>query len=1001
MNNIDIAVERPYLFFILIPALLLGIIPFLRIQKKRRASTKHLIPFIIHLTLVFLLSSLLAGITVTETTSERLETKVVFVVDVSDSNAAMRGQMNVFMKEIIEESDKEKDKFAIVLFANDIIKATDHDDIDFNADDLTAFEKQAYQKTDKSDLGRAIEKAASLLDGDRQNKKIIVLSDGLETKGDAIATAKNFGEDIQISGVHFSMVDPDTANREVQLVSINTPGRIAEGENVTVELVIKSTKFVRKAEIKLEEEGKVVATEYVDIQAGVDNVFRLKYTPEVAGVNTIKATVNIDTRNDQLLGNNTLYAWYSLDAQRKVLIVDGDKGTGIGQFDQVKASSILDNLSTYAIVGPIAPSEFPVNLEDLLEYDQIVLMDVNFDHLPKSAPDNLKRYVEEVGRGLFVSFGDNFYDIKGETVSGESGAEYREIPLEAILPVDLKLEGERETVAMVLVLDLSSSMKEIMPGSSKSRFEVLLESVKNVLMLGATEEEQLNNQGFDETDYVGVVCFDQGFHVALDIQQVGDLAQRQEIVEKVEYELRHYYYYYYLYPDGTESDIPVNKDDKGAPTAPKPNGVGNVQLVKPTISNTSNYDKDTGHYIKSYGTSYKWAIQAASDMLARQNNKTMLHIKQVLMMSDGAPNDKGSGYEGIVERMSNAGVITSTISIGANTGGMEELTKISKAGGGTVFEATDAESLANEVIKKAEEVTAELINERPVLPYQNSYNSSVLTGVRDYEIIGGYYSSTIKEGADLILYVDQKKPLYAEWSYGLGKVAVFMSDLGNSEWTGVLFNENDKNGLNLVTNMFNATMNRQVNSTGLEYNVTRNEDVTTVNVIPPISLRAGESIIAQVKDSTGSVQDTQRFTRTASKQYTAKLRTERLEETYTVEVMLINDRDNTVNDAITFAVTGYYNDEYDVFSNDGKAILNGIVSNSEGGRVLEVAAGYFDDIQKKISIFDHDVTTPFVILVLVLFLLDILFRNIVIRRKKDKGEKVMSDEERLASMRGR
>jgi hypothetical protein len=105
VNNIDIAVERPLLFLILIPALLLGIIPFLRIQKRRRASIKHLVPFILHLSLIFILSGLLAGITVTETTDERLSTKVVFVADVSDSNIHMKNQMNNLIRNVIDESD--------------------------------------------------------------------------------------------------------------------------------------------------------------------------------------------------------------------------------------------------------------------------------------------------------------------------------------------------------------------------------------------------------------------------------------------------------------------------------------------------------------------------------------------------------------------------------------------------------------------------------------------------------------------------------------------------------------------------------------------------------------------------------------------------------------------------------------------------------------------------------------------------------------------------------
>ena len=998
-GNFLVELERPYLFFILIPALLLGIIPFLRIQKKRRASTKHLIPFIIHLTLIFLLSGLLAGVAVTETTDERLETKVVFAVDVSDSNVAMKNQMNAFIQGIIDESDPEKDKFAVVLFANDIVKVQDHHEIDFSSGDYIQFDKSTHVKTDKTNIGRAIERAATLLaEEDRQNKKIIVLSDGLETLGDAIATSKQLGDDVQISGAHFNMVDSDSGTREVQLIDINATSKVASGGDVTVELTVKSTKFVNKAEIVIQD-GDIVTKEYVDIQPGVNNVVRLSYTPEVAGVNTIRATINVDSRNDQLSGNNTLYAWYSLDAQKSILIVDGDKGTGVGQFDQIKSSSVMDKLSDYAIHGPIAPEEFPDTLEALLDYDQIVLMDVNFDHLPSTAADNLKRYVEEVGRGLFVSFGDNFYDIKGTTVNGGTDAEYKEIPLEAILPVNLKLEGEKETVAMVMVLDLSSSMKEIMPGGEKSRFEVLVESVKNVLMLGATEEEQLNNQGFDETDYVGVICFDESYHVALDIVQVGDLENRQKICEEVERELRHYYYFYYQYPNGEDSDIPVHKDDKSIPTAPDPNGKGEVQLIKPNITNTSNYDKDTGIYIKAYGTEYKWAVQAASDMLAKQNNKTLLHIKQVLMMSDGEPNTKNNGYVSIVERMSNAGVGTSTISIGAGSGGMKELEKIADAGGGSKFDANDAESLANEIIKKAEEITSELINERSVLPYRNSFNSTVLSGVRDYEYIGGYYTSTIKEGADLILYVDQKKPLYAEWTYGLGKVAVYMSDLGNSDWTGSLFNEEDKNGLILVTNMMNAAMNRQVDSTGLEYSAVRDEDVTTINVTTPVPMRNGETIIAQVFDQNGSVQDTIKLTKVANKQYMGKLKTAKLEETYTVKAMLVTEKNNTINDSITFAVTGYYNEEYNVFSNEGKSVLSGVANNG-GGNMLTGTAGFYDDIEKKISVFSHDVTTPFVIAVLVLFLLDILFRNIVIRRKKDKTTE-MSDEEQAASMRGR
>lgn len=989
MSNIDIAVERPLLFLILIPALLLGIIPFLRLNKKRRASTKHLIPFIIHLTLIFLLSGLLAGIKVTETTDEKLETKVVFLADVSESNIHMKDEMNKYIKSVVNVSDKEKTKFAVVMFANNVVKVVDDDEFDTNASDFIQFDKSG-QKLDQTNIEQAIKVGAELFSELKQNKKMVVLSDGIETLGNGITAANQLKDGIQISGAHLSLVKGENKKNEVQLVSINTNSKVPEGGDVTVELVLRATSFVSNATITLTD-GDIKTQMQLDIDPGV-KVVKMTYTPEVVGVNTICATVEVDARRDLLNGNNTLYTWYSLDAQKSILIVDGDFNNPEqpGQFEQIKNSSVLTKLKDYAIRGPISPKQFPSTLEGLLEYDQVVMMDVNFADLPENAGENLKRYVDELGRGLFVSFGDNFYDI------GADGYEYKKSPIADILPVELTLEGERETVAMVLVVDLSSSMKKLMGSSGRSRFELVVESVKKVLMLGATEEEQATGAGFSDTDYVGIVCFDQDSHVALEMQQLGNAENRAEICELVEYELRHYYYYHYLDKDGNESDIPIGEKDGDKYTS--------QGYKKPDNFKTDGgVDEQTKQYIKSYGTSYKWAIQSASDMLSKTNNKTLLHIKQVLFMSDGAPNDKGSGYEGIVERMATAGTVTSTISIGADDAGqIEELQKIAEAGKGTTVRVNTPEDLSDSIVEKAEEVTAELVNEREVLPMQKSLNSSVLVGVRGYETIGGYYSSVIKEEAELVVYVDQLKPLYAEWQYGLGKVSVYMSDLGNSDWTGVLFNNNDSNGINLVTNMFNATMNRQVTSTGLDYSVSRDEAITTVVVNTPEEIRKNELLLAKIIDEKGNVVSQTPLTAIAVRKYRAEISTPNLDETYVIQLSLEDQvaKKGKVKDRTTFAVTGYYNTEYDVFNTEGETTIKGMIANGGGIDVSSDKVGtMYDDTEGIIRIFDHDASTPVAIIALILFILDILFRNIVVTKKKEKVQ--MTDEEQRASMRGR
>ena len=1001
MNNIDIAVERPILFLILIPALLLGIIPFLRIQKRRRASIKHLVPFILHLSLIFILSGLLAGITVTETTDERLSTKVVFVADVSDSNIPMKNQMNNLIRNVIEESDAEKDSFGIVLFANGVIKVQDSHEFDKDSSDFLKYDAASTTATtDGTNIGVAISAANNLFNDDQKvNKKIIVMSDGLETLGDSVTVAKQLSEGIQISGAYFNSVDPEGINREVQLISVNTNGRVPQGGTVQVEFVIKSTKLARKVELKIED-GNIETTKFVDLQPG-ENVIKMEYTPEKAGVNTICASVNVGASNDFIEGNNVLYAWYSLDDKKSILIVDGDDMLEKGQFEQIKNSAVLSTLKDYTI-KIIGPKNFPSSLEGLLEYDQVVLMDVNFDDLHSGAASDLRRYVEEVGRGLFVSFGDNFYEM-GKGIDGETGdLVYRDLELESILPVDLKLEGEKETVGMVLVVDLSSSMKELM--GDRSRFELVVEGVKKVLMLGATPEEKEKGEGFDDTDYIGVICFDSGAHVALEMQELGDLENREKICDEVEWEIRHYYNWYYLNPDGTDSDYPVSKDDGDKYTK-----LGYTYPSADSKNPKGGYDKETGRAIRSYGTNYKWAIQEASDMLDDKNDEVMLHIKQVLFMSDGAPSDAGSGYVGIVQRMAEGGIKTSTIAAGLDTDTSkqakqkEELKKISNAGKGDFFVAETADALTNEIVEKAEEVTTQLVNERSVLPMENSYNSSVLQGIHSkddenkFEKIGGYYTSTIKQGADLILYVDKMKPLYAEWQFGLGKVAVFMSDLGNDAWTQTLFNTD--NGLKLVSNMLNATMNREVDSTGLEYESTRDDKTTTITVTTPVELRKGESLILQAMDKDGSIVDTIKFKQIAVKKYRSSITMERVDDSYTLEVMLVDDKTSVIKDKTAFAVNGYYNKEFDVFVEGGEATVAGISTNG-GGNMLESGDGFFDDIENQIRVFDYDVTTPVIIAALIIFLLDILFRNIVIRKKKDKQPE-MTEEERSASMRGR
>ncbi|MBQ4108627.1 MAG: VWA domain-containing protein, partial [Clostridia bacterium] len=644
----------------------------------------------------------------------------------------------------------------------------------------------------------------------------------------------------------------------------------------------------------------------------------------------------------------------------------------------------------------------------------------------------IKRYVQENGRGLLFTSGDNIYDYDNEG--------FIDSPINDILPVELKVDEEKETVAMVFVIDLSSSMKEKM--GSQTRYQIVLDSAKKVIM----------ESNFAPEDYVGVVVFDQDYHVALEIQPIGDETNRETICETMEYEIEHYYYSHYIDTrTGKDSDFRINPNDEqfqqNGKTYLKVDGEGaRYQLPTNYDYKRGGQDKVTGDYIKSYGTSYKWAIQEASAMLGRASNITSIEIKQVIFMSDGAPNDKGSGYEGIVERMAKGGTVTSSIAIGiskSDATAIAELEKISVAGKGEIFLVNDADELKEDLTEIAESIQGKLLNtDITVLPMRDSLNSIVHEGVREYDEIHGYYGTTIKEGAERVIYVDNLRPLYAEWECGLGKVCALMTDLGNVDWTGEMFDDTDGiENVRLVSNILLSPIYKRIDSTGLDYTVTRDDNRIDMTVITPVNLRTqefnGETLEEAIRASVYKFDQTKRIwvahgtyhaTPLANCKYQVTIPTGSIEETYVIVLDLYKAQigynsagskqyvaidyathaDDPLRDTTALAVVGKTLEEYDILRGDqshGRDLLEGLVTSKTDGLINGNEFNLDDAFRKeegdeKTITEEYNIDIPLIALALALFVLDIIFRNFVIK-KKTKKTGYKTDAEVYESMRGR
>ena len=237
--------------------------------------------------------------------------------------------------------------------------------------------------------------------------------------------------------------------------------------------------------------------------------------------------------------------------------------------------------------------------------------------------------------------------------------------------------------AVVVVLDISSSMKALM--GEGSRFTTARDSLLEFI------------GDFRDYDYFGLILFDGNTHVAMDLAKIEN---KEQFLKKTEYNLNHLYYAYYLDKDGNETDIVVNQSDgdkyiSEGYTIPE-YGNGNGQ--------NGGYDRFNGNAIKTYGTCYYNAIDKACQMYNGFEEEAI--SKKVIFISDGEPSDKGAGYVDIVESMAQNDIITTSIGLATNnTNAITEMTLIADAGNGVYRPAGDKRDLSiqlNITYRKAE-----------------------------------------------------------------------------------------------------------------------------------------------------------------------------------------------------------------------------------------------------------------------------------------------------------
>ena len=123
MSNFTIKFSNPWFLLLLIPALLFALLPYFRMNKRYRKTRNRITSIILHITVMLLSISVLAGATFEYDTANK-DNELILLVDTSDSGVEGMDDKNDFVKTIIDNTDS-MFKLGIVTFGYDQVYAVE------------------------------------------------------------------------------------------------------------------------------------------------------------------------------------------------------------------------------------------------------------------------------------------------------------------------------------------------------------------------------------------------------------------------------------------------------------------------------------------------------------------------------------------------------------------------------------------------------------------------------------------------------------------------------------------------------------------------------------------------------------------------------------------------------------------------------------------------------------------------------------------------------------
>jgi Ca-activated chloride channel family protein len=324
-----------------------------------------------------------------------------------------------------------------------------------------------------TDIGQALVLGEAAL-GTGSASRLVLVSDGLATSGDAVAVARTVKAPVDVTEPEPAAEAPDAA-----VTRLTAPRAVRASDTIPLQVTVHAT-VARPASVTVWRDGQAVSRLAVRLAVG-DNPLLISSPSGAPGWRRFRVTVAMP--GDRLPGNDTLDAVTNVAAPPHLLYV-GDDGPFAGMLRQLGF-----------VVEVRSPSALPVAESGFNGTDGIILNNMTNGVLVPAQVSALSTAVKTKGMGLLVLGGTHSL----------TAAWYAGTPLAAALPVAGTGSGPPGSAALELVLDRSGSMNDLAGDVTKI-------SMAKAAALGAIEFARAHQ------DRLGIISFDTAPHLLVPMQ---------------------------------------------------------------------------------------------------------------------------------------------------------------------------------------------------------------------------------------------------------------------------------------------------------------------------------------------------------------------------------------------------------------------------------------------------------------------------------------------------